>query len=302
MSPAPSSPSPDRARHRPVMVREVLRWLELEPGLVVVDGTAGAGGHSSAILPLVRPGGRLIGLDRDPMMLRHAARAVSGDDVELIHSSYADLRDVLDRLGIAAVDRVLLDLGLSSDQLADRERGVSFESDGPLDRRVDVSRGRPASQQIASASAAELAELFRTWGEEPHAERIAAAIVAARGSRDLTIARELADVVASAVSKPRTRGGSHPATRVFQALRIAVNDELGELRRMLDETLPACLKLGGRAVLISFHSLEDRMVKEAFRVRDRWRDLTPRSVPPTPSEERFNPRARTARLRAATRI
>ena len=140
----------------------------------------------------------------------------------------------------------------------DRERGFSFESDGPLDLRFDVSRGRPASHRIASASAAELAELFRTWGEEPHAERIAAAIVAARGSRDLTIARELADVVASAVSKPRTRGGSHPATRVFQALRIAVNDELGELRRMLDETLPACLKPGGRAVLISFHSLEDR--------------------------------------------
>lgn len=284
------------------MVREVIRWLDLTPGLVVTDGTVGAGGHSSAILPKIRPSGRLIGLDRDPMMLNHAGRAVSGSDVELVHSSYADLRTVLDRLGIPAVNRVLLDLGLSSDQLADRERGFSFDADGPLDLRFDVSKGQPASQLVATASAAELEEIFQQRGEEPHADRVAQAIVAARSSRDVTNARTLAGVIAEALPRRHSRGSSHPATRVFQALRIEVNDELGELDRMLTKTLPASLDSGGRAVIISFHSLEDRMVKGAFRNREHWRELTPKPIPPTPSEERMNPRSRTARLRAAIRI
>ncbi|HEX6984526.1 MAG TPA: 16S rRNA (cytosine(1402)-N(4))-methyltransferase RsmH, partial [Planctomycetaceae bacterium] len=196
------------------MLREVVRWLDLRPGLVVADGTVGAGGHSAAILPQLRPGGRLIGLDRDPMMLAHAAKAVEGDDVTLVHSSYADLRDVLDRLGVPAVDRVLLDLGLSSDQLADAGRGFSFNAEGPLDLRFDVSKGRPASDLIATASAADLARLFREWGEEPHADRIAQAIVAARSGGAVASARSLAEVVAGAVPGSASRGGSHPATRV----------------------------------------------------------------------------------------
>jgi 16S rRNA (cytosine1402-N4)-methyltransferase len=295
----PERPRVDRAKHRPVMVREVLRWLDLRSGLAVADGTVGAGGHSAAILPIIQPGGRLIGLDRDPMMLAHAARAVSGEGVNLIHSSYADLRDVLDRLGVAKVDRVLLDLGLSSDQLSDEGRGFSFKAEGPLDLRFDASRGKPAAQLLASAGVAELARLFRELGEEPHADRIAEQIAASRSFRPVRTAKDLADIVEAAVPHSGRRSETHPATRVFQALRIAVNDELDELRRMLDETLPACLAPHGRAVIISFHSLEDRIVKEAFRNRDRWRDLTPKPIPPTPSEQRINPRSRTAKIRAA---
>lgn len=280
------------------MVREVIRWLGLSPGLAVVDGTVGAGGHSAALLPHIRPGGRLIGLDRDPMMLAHAANAVSGGDVELVHSSYADLRGVLDRLGIARVDRVLLDLGLSSDQLADDDRGFSFRSDGPLDLRFDKSRGRAASQLLASAGVEELDHIFREYGEEPHARRIAEKIVTVRPGHLRWSGRDLGDLV-EAIVPGSGRREVHAATRVFQALRIAVNDELGELRRMLGETLPACLAPGGRAVIISFHSLEDRMVKEAFRDRSCWNDLTPKPIPATPSEQRINPRSRTAKVRAA---
>ena len=280
------------------MMREVLRWLDLRPGLVVADGTVGAGGHSAAILPRIQPAGRLIGLDRDPMMLAHAGRAVSGEDVDLIQSSYADLRAVLDRFGLRHVDRTLLDLGLSSDQLADDARAFSFRSEGPLDLRFDVSRGRPAAALVATADAADPVQIFREFGEEPHAERIAERIVKTRASAPIRTGADLAATVEAVVPGGR-RGDTHPATRVFQALRIAVNGELDELRRMLDETLPACLAPGGRAVVISFHSLEDRMVKEAFRDRDRWQDLTPKPIPPTPSEQRMNPRSRTAKVRAA---
>lgn len=281
------------------MVREVLRWLDLRVGMIVADGTVGAGGHSAAILPLLRPGGRLIGLDRDPMMLAHAARAVAGEDVDLVHSSYADLREVLDRLGIATVDRVVLDLGLSSDQLSDEDRGFSFRAEGPLDLRFDISRGRSAAHILATADTAELSRVFRVFGEEPHADRIAERIARTRSSNPVRTAIDLAELVEAAVPNSGRRGDIHPATRVFQALRIAVNGELDELRRVLDETLPACLAPGGRAVVISFHSLEDRMVKEAFRNRDCWRDLTPKPIAPTPSEHRINPRSRSAKLRVA---
>jgi len=280
------------------MVREVLRWLDLRAGLVVVGGTVGAGGHAAAVLPRIRPGGRLIGLDRDPMMLAHAARATAGSDVDLVHSSYAGLREVLDRLEVGKVDRILLDLGLSSDQLADDDRGFSFRSDGPLDLRFDTSRGKSAAELIASAGAEELNRIFREHGEEPHARRIAERVVATRSDRPVRTGMDLAELVEAAVPSSGRRD-VHPATRVFQALRIAVNGELGELRRMLDETLSACLAPGGRAVVISFHSLEDRMVKEAFRDRSRWNDLTPKPIPATPSEQRINPRSRTAKIRAA---
>ncbi len=297
----PTARAADRSRHRPVLMREVLRSLDLRPGLTVVDGTVGAAGHSSAMLERIRPGGHLIGLDRDPMMLAFAAQVVSGGDVHLIQSSYADLREVLDRLGMTSVDRVLLDLGLSSDQLADRERGFSFDADGPLDLRFDVSTGRPATEWLAAASVDDLARIFREYGEEPHADRIAERIVATRSHAPIRTAKDLADVVAEAVPEKMRRGTSHYATRVFQALRIAVNDELGQLERLLNETLPACLTPGGLAGIISFHSLEDRMVKAAFRDRERWVEVTAKPIAPTPSEERINPRSRTAKLRVATR-
>lgn len=293
------SPSAERSRHRPVLVREVVRWLDLSPGMTVVDGTVGAGGHSSAILPSISPSGRLIGLDRDPMMLAHAEKALAGGPIDLVHSSYADLRTALDQLKIEKVDRVLLDLGLSSDQLADESRGFSFLATGPLDLRFDVSKGVPASEIVTTSSVDELTRIFREYGEEPNADKVAQQIVAGRKRQPITTADRLAEIVAGVAPGGSRISGSHPATRVFQALRIAANRELEELLRMLDETLPQCLAPGGRAVIISFHSLEDRMVKEAFRDRERWAELTPKPIPPTPSEERMNPRARTAKLRAA---
>jgi len=300
-----SSPNPARAvnrsRHRPVLLREVVRALDLQPGLAVVDGTVGAAGHSSAILPQIRPGGQLIGLDRDPMMLAFASQTVAGDDVQLIHSSYANLRHVLDELTIATVDRILLDLGLSSDQLADRERGFSFDAEGPLDLRFDTTTGMPASEWLARTSAPQMAKAFRDFGEEPLADRLADVIVAAQKSSPLETAADLSSLITGSIRESRPGTTSHPATRVFQALRIVVNDELGQLDQMLKEVLPACLSPGGIAAIISFHSLEDRMVKNAFRNQTHWKQPVAKPIAPTPSEVRFNPRSRSAKLRVATR-
>jgi 16S rRNA (cytosine1402-N4)-methyltransferase len=296
------SSRPVRPVHIPVLLRETLAALDLRPGLTVVDGTVGAGGHSRRILDALRPGGRLIGLDRDPMMLRHAAAHLGdADDVFLKHSSYADLGTILDELAIDTIDRALLDLGLSSDQLADRERGFGFKTGGPLDLRFDVSRGRPASELLRTADADELARIFREYGEEHHSERIAQAIVAGRSQHPITTADELGEFVVRGVGPARGREATHPATRVFQALRIAVNEELAHLERFLREVAPARIASGGRLVVISFHSLEDRIVKDAFRETSRWETLTKKPVTASPSEERLNPRARSAKLRVAVR-
>jgi 16S rRNA (cytosine1402-N4)-methyltransferase len=305
MSVTMTSPEPARAegrsRHRPVLLREVVRALQLTPGLAVVDGTVGAGGHSAAILPPIRPAGRIIGLDRDPMMLALASQRIDGDDVQLVQSSYADLRRVLDDLHLARVDRILLDLGLSSDQLADRERGFSFDADGPLDLRFDTRSGTPAAQWLADASPSKMAATFREFGEEPFADRIAQAIGAARKTNPIETAAELSALILKAVPHNARRGTAHPATRVFQTLRIVVNDELGHLDRMLRTTLPSCLVSGGIAAIISFHSLEDRMVKNAFRDEELWVQPVAKALAPTPSEVRFNPRSRSAKLRVARR-
>lgn len=299
--PGAASPA-GRAVHVPVLLREVLASLDLRPGLVVVDGTVGAAGHSRHIAAAVRPGGWLIGLDRDPMMLRHAAGVLgTTDDVTLKHSSYADLDAVLDDLAISTVDRVLLDLGLSSDQLADRERGFGFKAGGALDLRFDVSRGRSAADLVNSAESDELRDIFRNYGEEHHAERIARAIVAARSQQRITTAEQLAEIVQRGVGGGRGREETHPATRVFQALRIAVNEELAHLERFLHDVAPRRISPGGRLVVISFHSLEDRIVKDAFREKERWEPLTKKPVTAMPNEERLNPRSRSAKLRAAVR-
>ncbi|REJ84429.1 MAG: 16S rRNA (cytosine(1402)-N(4))-methyltransferase RsmH [Planctomycetota bacterium] len=285
--------------HVPVLPREVTELLDLTPGLTVVDGTVGAGGHARLIQELIQPAGRLIGLDRDPMMLKHAERALRGSGSTLVHAGYTELPDVLARLQIPAVDRVLLDLGLSSDQLADSERGFSFDSEAALDMRYDTTEGVPAWDIVNRAAEKELARIFYEYGEERYSRRIARRIV---NQRPVATAVELARIVRSAVPHPKGRQRIHPATRVFQALRIAANHELQQLETLLDEVLPRCLKPGGRAVFITFHSLEDRLVKQAFRDRNRWKNLTKKPLRASASEQRENPRSRSAKLRAAVKL
>jgi 16S rRNA (cytosine1402-N4)-methyltransferase len=296
----PPTPAP-RSVHTPVMLREVLQHLALQPGLVVLDGTVGGGGHSRKILEAIGPEGRLIGLDRDAGMLTKANTVLGGAHVILVHDSYAQARTVLDRLGIERVDRILVDLGLSSDQLADASRGFSFDATGPLDLRFDVTTGKPAWKRLAEWDEAELQNILLEYGEEPHNRRIAAAIVAQRADQPIRTARDLAELVARVVGSKGNRD-RHPATRTFQALRIAVNRELDQLTEALHTTFPACLKTGGLLVVISFHSLEDRLVKEAFRERSTLENLTPKPLEPLPAEVRFNPRSRSAKLRVARRI
>lgn len=290
------------AVHVPVLLREVLSHLDLRPGLIVVDGTVGAGGHSREILPRIRPGGRLIGLDRDPLMLGYARAAVAGPDVHLQQASYRDLRSVLDVLHLPAADRVLIDLGLSSDQLADRTRGFGFEAGGKLDMRFDPTSGISAAEWLNTVPEAELVHALSAWGEVPQAERLASALVRHRRRRPFETTDDLLAVVRSEFGVRGPHGSiKDPAPQVFQALRIAVNQELEHLRTFLDDVLPRCLVPGGRVAIISFHSVEDRMVKQALRPEHGWTPTPKRPISPTPSEVRVNPRSRSARLRVALR-
>jgi 16S rRNA (cytosine1402-N4)-methyltransferase len=295
--------------HVPVLLREVLQFLHLEPGLTVVDGTVGAAGHSREILRRIGPTGTLIGLDRDARMLDIAALRLSGPSCHLHKASYADLPRVLADLKVPAVDRILLDLGLSSDQLADRSRGFSFASDGPLDLRFDTTQGEPATDLVMRLGEQELGDIFERHGEEPEARRMARNIVEFRTRQPIRTARDLVDAAAGAGSRgtPRSRSrrfprDRHPATRLFQALRIAVNRELEQLETALGGTLSDCLKPGGIVVVISFHSLEDRLVKQAFRDSNLWQCLSPKPTTASPAEQRINPRSRSARLRAARKL
>jgi 16S rRNA (cytosine1402-N4)-methyltransferase len=292
-------------RHQPVLVRAVLEALALAPGQTVVDATVGAGRHARLICERLGPAGRLIALDQDASMLELARPRLhepGGPVVNLVHASFDDLRRVLDDLGIATVDAVLADLGVCSDQLDQPERGLSFQEVGPLDMRLNREAGEPASAWLRRLNERDLADLFWRYGEERFSRRIARRIVATRRSAPLRTTEDLARLVRSCIPRPRGRRRTiDPATRVFQALRIAVNDELGALDRLL-ETLPACLGPGGRAVVISFHSLEDRRVKQAFRDRQRWQVLTAKPVQAEEEEVARNPRARSAKMRAARRL
>jgi 16S rRNA (cytosine1402-N4)-methyltransferase len=300
--PSDRSSGPTRPVHVPVLLREVLQVLELNAGLTVVDGTVGAAGHSREILRRIGSESTLIGLDRDPLMLQIAARHLSGPHVRLVQASYAELPRVLQDLQITRVDRILLDLGLSSDQLADESRGFSFESEGPLDLRFDVRAGEPAAHLLAHISEADLADLIYRFGEDPQSRQIARNIVAWRARQPIVTGRDLAQAVAGPGRRSPPRGARHPATRVFQALRIAVNQELEQLESILGGALYDCLKPGGIVAVISFHSLEDRLIKHAFRESTQWQLLNPKPVVPSPAEQRLNPRARSARLRAAKKI
>ncbi len=287
--------------HIPVMMEEVLEGLALQPGQVVCDGTFGAGGHTLRIAELVGPTGRVIGLDRDPAAAeRGRARMAGLPNVSVVHASYHEIPEVLQKLGIPhGLDGILLDLGLSSDQLADRERGFSFEAEGELDLRFDPEDGEPAWQLLARLPERQIADLIYQFGEERYSRRIARKIVEVRRIRPLRTAAEVAQLVRTCV--PRTPGlRIDPATRTFQALRIAVNHELEILAEAL-RIFPDVLRPGGRLAVISFHSLEDRIVKQAFRGDPRYTILTKKPIRPNEAEVCSNPRSRSARLRLAQR-
>jgi 16S rRNA (cytosine1402-N4)-methyltransferase len=285
-------------RHIPVLAAEILEYLAPAAGQILVDATVGGGGHTRLLAERVAPHGKVIGLDKDPAMLALAAPRLEGLPVVLRQAGFEELRDVLDALGIDVVHGVLADLGFCSDQLEEPERGLSFQMSGPLDMRLNPAVGETARALLRRLNERDLADLFWRLGEERFSRRVARRIVETRKLAPLETTEQLADLVRRCVPRARGRHAIDPATRVFQALRIAVNDELGALERLL-EALPGCLRPGGRAVLISFHSLEDRRVKHAFRDRQSWQELTRKPVQAGEEEVRRNPRARSAKLRAA---
>ncbi len=288
------------AIHVPVLLAETLELLAVKPGGLWVDGTVGLGGHAEAVLRASAPDGRLLGLDRDGETLERAKKrlAAFGGRARL---EPGDHREIPQRLGEERADGILLDLGISSAQLDDPERGFSFQAEGPLDMRMDRSRGETAADLVNRMRERDLADLIYAYGEEPASRRIARAIVEARARQPIATTTELADVVRRAAGRSR-RPGLHPATRTFQALRIRVNGELDGLGEAL-ERAASCLRPGGRLVVIAFHSLEDRAAKEAFRALAArgFRPLTRKPVRPGEAEVRVNPRARSARLRALVR-
>ncbi|RIK78190.1 MAG: 16S rRNA (cytosine(1402)-N(4))-methyltransferase RsmH [Planctomycetota bacterium] len=287
------------AVHVPVLLAEVLQYLQPAPGGVFVDGTLGSGGHTRALAEAVGPSGQVIGVDRDPHAILRAEQTLAGLPIAVVAASYADIPEVLDEASVAAVDGMLLDLGLSSDQLADPQRGFSFHSPGELDLRFNQDEGEPAWRMLARLGEQHLAEIIHRFGEERFSRRIARRIVEQRRVEPIRTASQLAALVRSVV--PRSRGHDiDPATRTFQALRIAVNGELDALGVAL-RRLPSRLKPGGRIAIISFHSLEDRMVKEAFRNDARLVVVTRKPVQAGAEEVGRNPRARSAKLRVAQR-
>ncbi|MCI0360775.1 MAG: 16S rRNA (cytosine(1402)-N(4))-methyltransferase RsmH [Planctomycetaceae bacterium] len=295
--------------HVPVLPREVMEWLEPRPGQVIVDGTLGGGGHTLLLAERISQGadaprspydsGFVLALDRDPAALAAAEKSLAGLPVKITQANFCELGDVLDELGIAAVDGVLLDLGLSSDQLADASRGFSFDAGGELDLRFNTDEGEPAWRLLARLKENEIAGLIYEFGEERYSRRIARRIVEARAARPIRTAGELADLVRRSI--PRSADRIDSATRTFQALRIAVNRELESLELALAR-IPDRLKPGGRLAIISFHSLEDRRVKEAFRDDPRLENLTKKPIRPSDEEQHANPRSRSAKLRVAQRV
>ncbi|WP_374601542.1 16S rRNA (cytosine(1402)-N(4))-methyltransferase RsmH [Niveibacterium sp.] len=302
--------------HVTVLLDEAVDALAVRPDGIYVDGTFGRGGHSGAILKRLGPAGRLIAFDRDPVAIA-AGKALGDARLTLVHEPFSAFSSALEELGIAKVDGVLLDLGVSSPQLDDAARGMSFRFDAPLDMRMDTTRGETAAEWLARASVQEITEVVRGYGEERFAYQIAKALVAARAGQPVTTTRQLAALVEKVV---RTREpGQHPATRTFQALRIHVNRELEELSLILPQCVDR-LATGGRIAVIAFHSLEDRIAKQFLRdashsvepprgVPVRAADLPPppmrligKPVRPSAAEVAANPRARSAIMRIAERI
>ena len=309
--------------HVPVMVEEVVTMLAPAPGSLQIDATLGGGGHAERILEASDPDGRLLGLDADGAAIARVRARLGprfGDRLRLRQANFRELAGIAPDEGFGTVDGCLFDLGLSSFQLADGERGFCFRTGGPLDMRFDAGRGMPASELLATLDAAELTALFRKYGEEPFAGRIARAIVEARRVAPLRTAEELAELIERvAPARAPGRRRVHPATRVFQALRIAVNEELEALEAGLAAALNL-LRPGGRLVVLSYHSLEDRIVKRFFQAERRGCTCPPevpvcvcgrsprlrlvvgKGLVPGEAEIVANPRARSARLRAAERL
>ncbi len=280
-----------------MLYTEALDLLALRSDGTYVDATYGAGGHARGILERI-PAGRLIAMDADPSV---QACLISHPSLTFVHANYRRLDAVLDSLGVASIDGILYDLGASSMQLNDGRRGFSFAHEAELDMRMDATRGRSAYDILATASELELADIFFYYGQERAARRIARAIVRRRESGRLpTTTVEFAGLVSGLLQRPGKRERIHPATRTFQALRIAVNDELDALRESL-RAAAGRLRSAGRIVAISFHSLEDRIVKTTFRDDERLDVLTKKPVLPAQGEVERNPRARSAKLRAAQR-
>ena len=285
--------------HIPVLPEEVIEYLSPKEGQTFVDGTLGGGGHSAQILRAIGESGRLIAVDRDPDAVQETSSRIDAPNAKLVAANYADIPEVLNSMGIEGVDGILLDLGLSSDQLAHRDRGFSFASDGTLDLRFDSLSGEPAWKLIQRLNEKHLADLIYQYGEEKLSRRIARKIVRQRHASPIRNANQLAELVRSCYPRhPKQK--IDPATRTFQALRIAVNEELKWLDVAL-KRLPNYLNQGGRIAIISFHSLEDRMVKHGF-VNNEFLDVVTRKpVTAGESELATNPRSRSAKLRVAER-
>jgi len=295
---AESRPEP---RHIPVLPREVLQFLTPAPGQLIVDATVGLGGHAKLLVERVAPTGRIIAMDRDAAMLDLARKSLEGFPITFMHGNFEDLPAALENLRTGPVDAVLADLGVSSAQLDDPARGLSFQEEGPLDMRLDPTAGESAGDLVNRLPERDLADIFWQYGEERFSRRIARRIVEERKRQPLTTTTQLAELVRRVVPRWRGRKSIDPATRTFQALRIAVNDELRALDRFL-AGLPECLKAGGRAAVISFHSLEDRRVKQTFRNKEIWKELTRKPVQASDEEVLNNPRARSAKLRVAQKL
>ncbi|HEX3599150.1 MAG TPA: 16S rRNA (cytosine(1402)-N(4))-methyltransferase RsmH [Lacipirellulaceae bacterium] len=291
--------SSELTQHVPVLAQEVVEWLRPAAGQTIIDGTLGGGGHTRLLAEAVGPTGLVVSFDRDLGAVEYAQRELASLPVRPIHANYSDIPEVLAANDLTTVDGILLDLGLSSDQLADHQRGFSFQSEGPLDLRFDTTRGEPAWRLIERLSAEHLADLIYQYGEERYSRRIARHIVEVRRAGPIHTATELARTIRESV--PRSRDERiDPATRTFQALRIAVNEELKWLEVAL-RRLPDSLRPGGRLAIISFHSLEDRLVKESFREDARLDVCTRRPLRPTEQEIARNPRSRSAKMRVGER-
>jgi 16S rRNA (cytosine1402-N4)-methyltransferase len=308
---------PAEDEHVPVLLSEAIDGLALAPGSDCIDGTLGGAGHAAALLSATAPNGRLLGLDADPEAIRRAQARLAkfGERAVVVQANFRDIAAVAVLHGFARVEAVLLDLGISSNQLASADRGFSFQTNGPLDMRLDPRSPLTAGEIVNEWTADELADVLYRYGDESQSRRLARAIVAAR---PLDTTTELAGVVSRSVAR-RGYHRIHPATKVFQALRIAVNDELGALEAVLSQ-VPGLLKPGGRFAVITFHSLEDRIVKQFVQreVRDcvcppdfpvcrcehkaTLRAITGRPVGPSAAEIRANPRSRSAKLRIAERL